>query len=59
VNYNNPDIGKAAQEVLARKGDEAEVVYPECCGMPQFEQGAISDVAAKAKSVAVALGPLD
>jgi len=57
VNYNNSDIGKAAQEVLARNGVEAEVVYPECCGVPQFEQGAISDVAAKAKSVAAALGP--
>ena len=57
VNYNNPDIGKAALEVLARNGVETEVVYPECCGMPQLEQGAVSEVAAKAKSVATALVP--
>ena len=57
VNYNNPDIGKAALAVLARNGVDSEVVYPECCGMPQFEQGVISEVAAKANSVAAALGP--
>ena len=57
VNYNNPDIGKAALAALARNGVDSEVVYPECCGMPQFEQGAISEVAAKANSVAAALGP--
>jgi len=57
VNYNNPDIGVAAHEVLARNGVETEVVYPECCGMPQFEQGDLSEVATKAKAVAAALGP--
>ncbi len=57
VNYNNPRIGTAAREVLARNGVETEVLYPECCGMPQLEQGAVDDVAAKAKAVAVALDP--
>ena len=57
VNYNNPDIGKAALAALARNGVDSEVVYPGCCGMPQFEQGARSEVAAKANSVAAALGP--
>ena len=57
VNYNNPAIGEATLDVLARNGVECEVVYPECCGMPQFEQGALPRVAQKAKNVAAALLP--
>jgi glycerol-3-phosphate dehydrogenase subunit C len=54
-NYNNPDIGRAARAVLARNGVETEVVYPECCGMPQFERGDIERVAGKARKVAAAM----
>jgi glycerol-3-phosphate dehydrogenase subunit C len=57
VNYNNPGIGEAAQAVLAKNGVETEVVYPQCCGMPQLESGNLAAVAAAAKSVATALGP--
>ena len=57
VNYNNPDIGTAARAVLAKNGVATEVAYPECCGMPQLEQGELSRVAAKAKKVAAALMP--
>jgi glycerol-3-phosphate dehydrogenase subunit C len=57
VNYNNPDIGAAARAVLAHNGVETEVVYPECCGMPQLEQGDISDVAGRAGRVAAAMAP--
>ena len=57
VNYNNPAIGEAALGVLARNGVECEVVYPECCGMPQLEHGDLPKVAAKAKNVARALLP--
>jgi glycerol-3-phosphate dehydrogenase subunit C len=57
INYNNPDIGIAACEVLARNGVETEVVYPGCCGMPQFEHGDLARVAATAKRVAAALRP--
>lgn len=57
ANYNNPEIGVATQAVLARNGVETEVVYPECCGMPQLEQGNIAKVADKAAAVATALGP--
>jgi glycerol-3-phosphate dehydrogenase subunit C len=39
VNYNNPSIGEATRAVLARNGVETEVVYPRCCGMPQFGTG--------------------
>ena len=51
ANYNSPDIGVAAQEILARNGVETEVVYPGCCGMPQLEQGDLSAVAESAKTV--------
>ncbi len=57
VNYNTPSIGEAAQAVLARNGVETEVVYPQCCGMPQFEAGDLAKVAAAARNVATTLGP--
>ena len=58
VNYNNPAIGEAAQAVLAKNGVATEVVFPQCCGMPQLEAGDLGKVAAAAKHVAAALGPL-
>ncbi|HJN04511.1 MAG TPA: heterodisulfide reductase-related iron-sulfur binding cluster [Alphaproteobacteria bacterium] len=57
VNYNNPGIGEAAQYVLARNGVETEVVYPECCGMPQLEKGEIGDVAGRARRIAAVMMP--
>lgn len=56
-NYNNPDIGLAARAVLARNGVETEVLHPECCGMPQLEEGDVARVAGKARKVAAALAP--
>ncbi|MDF1749910.1 MAG: heterodisulfide reductase-related iron-sulfur binding cluster [Alphaproteobacteria bacterium] len=56
-NYNTPEIGEAAIKILAKNGVECEVVYPECCGMPQMEQGDLSTVAGKAKNVAKTLRP--
>lgn len=56
-NYNAPDIGLAARNVLARNGIDAEVVYPGCCGMPQLEHGDIARVAEQAKTVAKACKP--
>lgn len=56
-NYNNPDIGTATMQVLAHNGVALDVVYPECCGMPQLEQGNIERVAEKAKKVAAELRP--
>lgn len=57
ANYNNPQIGEAAQRVLAKNGVETKVVYPRCCGMPQLEQGDIGAVAESAKSTAADLAP--
>jgi glycerol-3-phosphate dehydrogenase subunit C len=56
-NYNNPEIGLAARRVLAKNGVESEVVYPKCCGMPQFEHGDIAAVAESALTVSASLRP--
>jgi glycerol-3-phosphate dehydrogenase subunit C len=56
VNYNNPVTGRAAQAVLAKNGVETAVVYPACCGMPQFERGDLARVAKRAESVSRTLG---
>jgi len=57
-NYNKPEIGEAALAVLAKNGIEARVVYPACCGMPEFEQGNLEKVAKAARKVSTALRPL-
>ena len=57
VDYNTPDTAVAAARVLARQGVEAKLVYPECCGMPQLESGALDDVAGRATRVAAAFAP--
>ncbi len=57
VEYNDPGIGLAARAVLAHNGVETDVAYPECCGMPQLEQGDVADVAGRAKRVAQAMKP--
>ncbi len=56
ANYNNPDIGLAAQAVLARNGVDCEFVYPSCCGMPKLENGDLKAVAASAEKVSAAMG---
>ena len=55
VNYNDPELGRAARAVLAHNGVETAVVYPACCGMPKLEQGDLAAVAARARTVASAL----
>jgi glycerol-3-phosphate dehydrogenase subunit C len=57
VNFNEPQTGQDAREVLARNGVETEVVYPGCCGMPQLEHGDLARVSSQAEKVAVELGP--
>jgi glycerol-3-phosphate dehydrogenase subunit C len=55
--YNAPDIVLDTRAVLAKNGIEADIVYPECCGMPQLEQGDIARVAGKARAIATTLKP--
>lgn len=57
ANYNTPEIGMAAQAVLARNGVATEVAYPGCCGMPQLEQGDLDRLAQKARRTAEVLLP--
>jgi len=55
--YNDPAIVLDTRAVLAKNGIDAEIIYPECCGMPQLEQGDVARVSGKAKSIALALKP--
>ncbi|MCK4939063.1 MAG: glycerol-3-phosphate dehydrogenase, partial [Rhodospirillaceae bacterium] len=55
--YNAPEIVLATRDVLAINGVETEIIYPECCGMPQLEQGDLERVSAKAKSISAHLKP--
>ena len=57
VEYNKPSTGMAAKAVLEANGVATEIVYPECCGMPLFEQGELAKVADKAARIAKALRP--
>mgnify|MGYP001333811222 CR=1 FL=1 len=57
VNYNKPDIGMAARNVLAHLGVETKVDYPGCCGMPFLEQAELERVAEQARKVSAALKP--
>ncbi|MDB5467792.1 MAG: glycerol-3-phosphate dehydrogenase [Phenylobacterium sp.] len=52
VDYNEPDTAVAAARVLGLQGVEVQLVYPECCGMPQLEAGHLDDVAGRAERVA-------
>jgi len=58
ANYNNPDIGTAALQVLGKNGVTITPSYPGCCGMPSLEQGDLEKVANSAKKVAAELVPL-
>ena len=57
VNYNDPQMGTDALEVLARNGVETEVLHPACCGMPKLEHGDIEGVAKAAREVAAVFRP--
>ncbi len=58
TNYNNPDIGMKARDVLAKNGVETKVMHPGCCGMPKLENGDMEAVAKQAKTIAAAFRPL-
>ncbi len=42
VNYNNPDVGKAAVEVLSHNKVTTECGYEQCCGMPALDGGDVA-----------------
>ena len=53
VEWNRPEIGKAAVQVLEASNVEVAVDYPHCCGMPFFDVGDF-DSARKAREGMVA-----
>ncbi len=57
INYNYPDVGKAAVQVLERNGKT--VVRPQqvCCGMPAMDGGDVDKAIAHAKKNVEALLP--
>lgn len=55
VDYNTPDTAYAAMQVLTRQGVTCELVYPQCCGMPQLEAGDLEAVAERARTVSAEL----
>lgn len=42
VNYNNPDVGKAAVEVFSRNNITMRCDYKQCCGMPALDGGDVA-----------------
>ena len=51
-NFNDQTPGLAAIKVLAHNGVAVKIAYPECCGMPKFENGDLPAVAGAAERVA-------
>jgi glycerol-3-phosphate dehydrogenase subunit C len=43
VEYNNPDIGRAAVAVLEKNGVDVSLPVQRCCGMPYLDGGAIEE----------------
>ena len=57
-NFNDGTPGHAAMKVLAHQGLKVRVEYPDCCGMPKFENGDISAVASAAERISAHFAPL-
>jgi Fe-S oxidoreductase len=56
VEWNRPEIGIAAVQVLERNCVDVVVEYPGCCGMPSFDVGDADSVdAARTRTVAALL----
>lgn len=57
-NFNDATPGEAAMKVLAHNGLQVRVEYPDCCGMPKFENGDMPAVANAAEQIAAHFKPL-
>lgn len=57
TNYNDPEIGKAAVEVLERGGCKVECPEQVCCGMPKMDCGDIVGARELAKKNAALMLP--
>ena len=57
-NFNDGTPGEAAMRVFAHQGLEVRVEYPDCCGMPLFENGDVGAVATQANRISAHFAPL-
>ena len=57
-NFNDGTPGEAAIKVLAHNGLQVRVEYPDCCGMPKFENGDLPAVASAAERISAFFAPL-
>ncbi|MGD9663718.1 MAG: heterodisulfide reductase-related iron-sulfur binding cluster [Novosphingobium sp.] len=57
-NFNDGTPGHAAMKVFAHQGLEVRVEYPDCCGMPKFENGDLPEVASRAERISAHFAPL-
>ncbi len=58
VNYNEPQIGRAAVEVLERSGVGVACPEQQCCGMPALDGGDLDGARARARENVARLAPL-
>jgi glycerol-3-phosphate dehydrogenase subunit C len=57
-NFNDDTPGQAALRVFAHQGLEVRIEYPDCCGMPKFENGDLPAVASAAERISAHFAPL-
>jgi len=57
-NFNDGTPGFAAMKVLAHNGLQVRVEYPDCCGMPKFENGDLPAVASAAQRISAYFAPM-
>ena len=58
VNYNEPQIGKAAVGVLEKNGIEYAIPGQQCCGLPFLDGGLVDSAMKKIESNVAVLSPL-
>ena len=57
-NFNDGTPGYAAMKVFAHQGLQVRIEYPDCCGMPKFENGDLAAVAGGAERISAHFAPL-
>jgi glycerol-3-phosphate dehydrogenase subunit C len=57
-NFNDGTPGEAAMGVLAHQGLQVRIEYPDCCGMPKFENGDLAGVSSAAERISAHFAPL-
>ncbi|MCB2077114.1 MAG: hypothetical protein KDE55_05370 [Novosphingobium sp.] len=57
-NFNDGTPGEAAMKVFAHNGLQVRIEYPDCCGMPKFENGDLAAVASAAERISAHFAPL-